>query len=95
MLGTVKPVYLGAAALVVAALLYVKFKGAAGVGTSLGSGAIDLVDGAIAGAVVSTGQLIGIPATSETECEKAMREGRTWDASFTCPAGTFLKYLGS
>lgn len=43
-------------------------------------------------AVVNTvGDAIGLPRTNETECQKALREGRTWDASFACPAGTFLK----
>ncbi|TXC66019.1 hypothetical protein FSC37_09170 [Piscinibacter aquaticus] len=42
--------------------------------------------------MVGIGQAIGIPATNETECERARREGRTWDASFACPAGTFLSY---
>jgi hypothetical protein len=40
--------------------------------------------------VLDTGDLLGIPRTNETECEKALREGRKWDASFACPAGTFL-----
>ncbi|WP_373987003.1 hypothetical protein [Duganella sp. BuS-21] len=43
-----------------------------------------------AGAVVGVGDILGIPRTDETECEKALREGRTWDASFACPAGTFI-----
>lgn len=40
--------------------------------------------------VLDAGDLLGIPRTNETACEKALREGRTWDASFACPAGTFL-----
>ncbi len=51
-----------------------------------------VVDGA-AGVVVGAGKAVGIPATNETECEKALREGRTWDASFACPAGKFLGSL--
>lgn len=34
-----------------------------------------------------------IPKTNMTECERAMAEGRTLDASFACPAGTFIDYL--
>ena len=41
-------------------------------------------------AIQSAGEVIGIPRTNETECQKALREGRTWDASFACPAGTWL-----
>lgn len=95
MLGRINPIYLGAGAAVLLALLLLKSKGAAGLGASLGAGAIDVVDGAISGAVIGTGQLIGIPATNETACEKAKREGRTWDASFACPAKDFLSYLWS
>lgn len=40
--------------------------------------------------VLGTGDVLGIPRTNETECAKALREGRTWDASFACPAGTFI-----
>jgi hypothetical protein len=41
-------------------------------------------------AIQAVGEVVGIPRTNETECEKALREGRTWDASFACPAGTWL-----
>lgn len=44
----------------------------------------------VGGLVLGVGDVIGIPRTNETECEKALREGRRWDASFACPAGTFL-----
>jgi hypothetical protein len=46
-----------------------------------------------ASAVIGTGKVFGIPETNETECEKALREGRTWDASFACPAGTFVRSI--
>lgn len=46
-----------------------------------------------AGTVQTAGDVMGIPRTSETACEQAQREGRTWDASFACPAGSFLSYL--
>lgn len=57
------------------------------------AGAVGVIGDAVGGVVVGVGDIIGIPRTNETECEKAMREGRTWDASFACPAGTWLKYL--
>lgn len=62
-------------------------------GRALGGAAVDLVDGAVSGAVVGVGQIVGIPETNETECQRAISEGRTWDASFACPAGTFIKSL--
>lgn len=46
-------------------------------------------------AVLTIGDTIGVPRTNETECQKAQREGRTWDASFACPAGSFLSYVFS
>ena len=77
---------LGAAALLA---LYVAKKGVAGAA----AGAVTAAGDAAAGTVVGIGQVIGIPATNETECEKAKREGRTWDASFACSAGDFLGYV--
>lgn len=55
--------------------------------------ATGVVTDAAAGVVIGAGKAVGIPETDETECAKAMREGRTWDASFACPAGTFVKYV--
>ena len=46
-----------------------------------------------ANVVIGTGAVFGIPRTNETECQRALREGRTWDASFACPAGTFLGHV--
>lgn len=45
------------------------------------------------GAVVGIGEAVGIPATDLDECERALAEGRTWDASFACPAGRFIRYV--
>jgi hypothetical protein len=85
--------YLLAGGAVLAALAYVSTKGAKGAGEQLGGAAVDLVNGIVSGSVVSAGALVGIPATNETECEKAKREGRTWDASFACPAKDFISYV--
>lgn len=57
--------------------------------------AVDLADSVIAGTVTGVGQAVGIPKTNQTECEKAKAEGRTWDASFACPASDFLRYVWS
>lgn len=92
----VKPIYLIAGGAVLAALIYVNTrpKGwASDLAWTAGGTAVDMVDGVIGGAVVGIGGLVGIPATNMTECEKAKAEGRTWDASFACPAGNFIKYL--
>ena len=46
-----------------------------------------------AGLIIGTGDILGIPHTNETACQAAIREGRTWDASFVCPAGTWIESL--
>lgn len=92
-MGSVKGVYLVAGGAVLLALLYVATKGAQATGEAIGSGAVDMATGVLSGVVQGAGTVVGIPPTDKTECQKAMAEGRTWDASFACPAGTFLKYL--
>lgn len=81
---------LGVVGVAVAVLLINK-----GAAVKLGTAAVDAVDGVMGGAVVGIGEKLGVPPTDETACDKAIREGRTWDASFACPAGRFLKYLAS
>lgn len=58
--------------------------------TNVAAGAVGMVGDVGAGVAIGAGDLLGLPRTNETECEKAIREGRTWDASFACPAGTFI-----
>lgn len=59
----------------------------------VGGQAVDMADKVVSTPVLAAGDLLGIPRTNMTECEKAKREGRTWDASFACPAGDFLGYV--
>jgi hypothetical protein len=80
---------------VLAALAYAAWRGAGGTGQQIGGAVVDLADGVIGGAVTGAGQIIGIPATNMTECERAKAEGRTWDASFACPAADFIRYAWS
>lgn len=94
-LGTIPTVYLIAGGAVAVALLYVITKGARGTGEAVGRGAVDLANGVVHGTVTGIGEAVGIPQTNPSKCERAMAEGRTWDASFDCPAGTFLRYLWS
>lgn len=96
----------GAAVLLGLAWLYLRATAepgqsvAAALGEAAGeaaAGAVGAVAGAAgdaaAGAVVGIGHAVGIPSTNESECERAKRQGRTWDASFACPAGDFITYL--
>lgn len=82
----------GVAALVL--LVLVKKKGAAAdAGQALGEAAANAAGGMVAGVAEGLGDQIGVPRTDMTECEKAMAEGRTLDASFACPASDFLGYI--
>lgn len=45
------------------------------------------------GVIVGIGDVIGVPRTSETECERAMREGSAWEASKYCDGITYFKYI--
>lgn len=87
--------YLIAGGVVMAALVWAATKGAKGAGAAIVSGAVDMVDGAVSESVFTVGEAVGIPRTNMTECERAKAEGRTWDASFACPAADFLRYVWS
>jgi hypothetical protein len=54
---------------------------------------VDMTADVATGTVIGIGQVVGIPKTNMSECERAKAEGRTWDASFACSAGDFLKYV--
>jgi hypothetical protein len=64
-----------------------------GIAGGLVGGAADVIVEAGTGVVIGVGEIVGVPRTDADECDKAMREGRTWDASFACPASTFLNYV--
>lgn len=49
-----------------------------------------VVEGAT-GIVIGVGEAVGIPETDAAKCEASIAAGDYWDASFYCPAGTFLK----
>lgn len=85
--------YLIAGGAVLAAMLWINAKGAKNAGQAIGTGAVNLVDGILTGGVTGIGEVFGVPETNLTECERAKLEGRTWDASFACPAKDFLKYV--
>lgn len=57
-------------------------------------GAAHVADSGVATVVTGIGSAVGLPTTNDSECAQLLREGKTWEASFKCPAGTFLSYLG-
>ncbi|WP_423197141.1 hypothetical protein DFLDMN_000717 [Cupriavidus sp. H19C3] len=85
------------AASAIAAIVFVVKKngGLQGAAAGAASALVGAVGDAASGAVLGIGDVLGIPRTDMTECERAIAEGRTWDASFACPAGTFLNSLVS
>lgn len=98
----VKPSYLvgaGAVALAVTWLVVRKAKSGNGfaytVGSEVASAAFDMADGVLSGTVEAIGEKVGVPKTNMSECERAKADGRTWDASFACPASDFIKYVWS
>lgn len=80
----------GLALVAVAGVWYLSRRGMAGTGQGIGASAVQFVDGVASGAVQGLGQLVGIPATNPTKCQADQAAGRWWDASFSCPAGTFI-----
>lgn len=89
---SIPTVYVIAGGAVLAALAFVAVRGAKETGQQIGGAVVDLADGVVGGVVQGAGQIVGIPPTNQTECERAKAEGSTWRASFACPAGDFLSY---
>lgn len=58
--------------------------------SAAGSGAVTAVTDATAGVVTGLGQLVGIPLTSQSQCDKDLAVGDSWAASFSCPASRFV-----
>ncbi len=52
---------------------------------------VDTAGEVATGTVVGIGKTVGIPETSMTQCQKDLAAGKWWDASFSCPAGTYLE----
>lgn len=61
---------------------------------SAARGLVGAVEGAAVGTVKGIGAAVGIPDTSKTNCQADVAAGRWWDASFSCPAGTFINTAG-
>jgi hypothetical protein len=57
------------------------------VGVSTGKAVVDTATGL----VVGVGESVGIPPTDAQLCDQYVKAGDWWNASFYCPAGTYLK----
>jgi hypothetical protein len=96
-MGETKYIIAGAAVAAVLLALWVKKKGglgaaAADAGAAAGDAVVQFGGGVVSGVALGIGDAIGVPRTNMTECERALAEGRTLDASFACPAGDFLSH---
>lgn len=71
-----------------------KAGGAAGIGESVGSAAVDLVGGVASGAVFGIGNAVGLPDTRQpavvSQGQAELDAGDYWNASFHLPAGQFI-----
>jgi len=81
-------IYAGAAALGVLIFLPELFGRAVGT-AAVGAGKV--VVRTAEGVVIGLGESVGIPPTDAAKCEAYVASGDWWNASFYCPAGTFLK----
>lgn len=84
--------YGGAAA---AGLALIWWATRAGNAAKLAQGGVRVAGEVATGAVKGVGALVGIPDTSQTQCQQDLDAGRYWDASFSCPAGDYAAGLGS
>ncbi|MBT2180486.1 hypothetical protein KKP06_21970 [Ralstonia pickettii] len=94
--------YLGfaiGAGLIFAGWLWLKKKDTGQLAQDAAAGVVGAVAnvaaGAATGTVLGIGDVLGVPRTNLSACEQAKADGRTWDASFACPAGDFLGYVFS
>lgn len=89
---TVQPVALGALAvgLGLMAAIWLKKKPGESLAGALGGAAVGAVVDTGVGVVHGIGDVVGIPRTEQSQCDADIAAGRTWDASFSCPAGRWL-----
>lgn len=90
--GVSNNVLIGGAVIVGAALWFITRKPAA-VGQFVGAYPVELATGVLTGGVKAIGGAVGIPDTNQTQCQKDIAAGKTWDSSFSCPASTWIKSL--
>lgn len=87
-----RPVIYAGAAVAGALLFYVLIKKQPGetIAAAAGRVAAGAVVNAGVGAVKGVGAAVGVPDTSTDQCTADLAAGRTWAASFSCPAGRFI-----
>lgn len=84
-----RAIVLGGGLLLIAAIAYVAVRGTREAAAGIAAGAVD----AAAGVVLGVGDAFGVTRTAADKCAAAKAAGDTWEASFACPAGDFLKWV--
>lgn len=62
----------------------------AGNAAKLAQGTVRVAGEVTSGTIKGLGQVVGIPDTDKTQCQKDMEAGNYWAASFSCPAGDYI-----
>lgn len=86
-------VLIGAGLGVLGVVLYRASGGAAGIARSVVSESIQVGSELASEGVLSIGDAIGLPRTDPDECGRLVAARAWWEASFKCPAGTYLSAL--
>lgn len=96
---------IGAGLGILAAVLVIWQRGIGKTAADIGGAAVTAADGVIGGAVVTAGQLVGIPATDCQKCAAAMDEydRATWygqaaesfSVASNCPAADYFHWIAN
>ena len=78
-----------------ALVTYIVLRGFGGVAKDVTKAAVNTATGAVAGAVVGVGQAVGLPDTSQSQCEIDIANKDYWAASVSCPASRFLQFCST
>lgn len=81
----------GAAIVAAALIVYLVKRAGDGGAQAVGAFAARVPIDVASGIVLGVGDALGVPRTDESKCDRALREGRLWDASFACPALRFIR----
>lgn len=84
-----RAIVLGGGLLLIAAIAYVAVRGPREAVAGIAAGAVD----AAGGVVLGVGDAFGVPRTEPDKCAAAKAAGDTWEASFACPAGDFIRWV--
>jgi hypothetical protein len=86
-------VLIGAGLGLLGLVVYRSSGGAAGLARAATSQAINVASEVGAEGVLSIGDAIGLSRTDRDECARLLEARQWWDASFKCPAGTWLSAI--